>query len=248
MDSERKGGNVRIVILFGILAMAAQPLMGQLYSYRNKEGKLVITDRPLKKEGYKLVDKYIPKEMRERQRQEQADRQRRQRQRTGKYVLTAAQIDGLVTPLAKAMKVDSDLVKAVIQIESSRDARAHSHKGAMGLMQLIPETAKRFGVKNPWDPRQNVKGGILYLRYLLSYFRGNVDYVLAAYNAGENAVDKHGGIPPYKETRNYVKKIRRLYKAKKLPYDMAVAKYPSSLVKRASAAKKAPLKRVASAE
>jgi len=244
----REGDPVRFLTLIALAVMAAVPASAQLYSYRNQEGKLVITDRPLEKKGYELVDKYIPRRVKEERKRLQEEALAESRRARGRYTLSRGQIAGLVEPIAKAMEVDPDLVKAVIEIESSRNARAKSHKGAMGLMQLIPETAERFGVNNPWDPRQNVKGGILYLRYLLSYFRGNVDYVLAAYNAGENAVDRFGGIPPYKETRNYVRKIRRIYKSETLPYDRDVAKRPSALTVSSAGEAKPELKGVASAE
>ena len=78
-------------------------------------------------------------------------------------------------------------------------------------MQLLPTTAKRFGVKNPWDPEQNIKGGMAYLQWLLDYFGGDVRLALAAYNAGERAVERHGGIPPYEETRAYVAKVLQIY-------------------------------------
>ena len=81
----------------------------------------------------------------------------------------------------------------------------------MGLMQLIPDTAKRFGVKNAYDPRQNIRGGVQYLKFLLAYFEGDVGLAAAAYNAGEGAVDKYEGIPPYKETKRYVQKIKAIY-------------------------------------
>lgn len=227
------------MVLLGCIA--ATSLKGQLYSYRNAEGKLVITDQKIGKKGYKLVDTYIPKRVVE----ERKNARYRASRSGGRRLLTEAQIDGLVYPIAKSMKVDPALVKAMIEVESNRDLRALSHKGAMGLMQLIPETARRFGVENPWDPRQNVKGGILYLRYLLSYFKGDVDLVLAAYNAGEHAVDRHGGIPPYKETRNYVRKVRRLYRAKYLPYGNS-ARRTSRLVSKGRAA--AEISRMARAE
>lgn len=201
-----------------LIVLLTAPVWAQLYSYRNKEGRLVISDKPIYEEGYTPHKTQLTKE------QEAAQK----RQLTKKVVaasngkpvrLTKAQIEGLVLPIAKAMNVDPKLVHAVIEIESARDVNATSDKNAQGLMQLIPETAARFGVTNAYDPRQNIRGGISYLRYLLSYFAGDVDLVLAAYNAGENAVDRHNGIPPYKETRRYVKKIRKLYAEKTHPYD-----------------------------
>ena len=221
----------RLLILL-ITITAVLPASAQLYSYRNKAGKLVITDRPIKGEDHVLVDTYIPKDILEKRQEmedEEARRVTQNARNSSKYRLSKRQIQGLAVPIAKSMDVDPGLVLAVIEIESGRDVKATSNKGAMGLMQLMPATAKRFGVKKPYDPRQNIRGGITYLRYLLSYFEGDVDLVLAAYNAGENAVDRHGGIPPYKETRRYVKKVRKLYTKKKLEYT-DVAKRRSKLV------------------
>jgi hypothetical protein len=99
----------------------------------------------------------------------------------------------------------------MIRTESNYNAWAVSPKGAIGLMQLIPETGRRFGVQNFFDPQQNIEGGVRYIKYLLEMFGGNVDLSLAAYNAGENLVARLGKIPPYPETRDYVRKIRAVY-------------------------------------
>lgn len=104
--------------------------------------------------------------------------------------------------------VDPLLVKAVILAESGGRRWATSPKGAMGLMQLMPATARRFGVADPFDPAQNVAGGTRYLRWLLDRFGGDVTLALAGYNAGEGAVERHGGVPPYRETRNYVRAVQ----------------------------------------
>jgi soluble lytic murein transglycosylase len=120
------------------------------------------------------------------------------------------QFDRHIYDAAAAFGVAGDLVKAVIQVESEFDHLAVSSKGAQGLMQLMPFTARRFGVTDAFDPRQNIFAGAQYLRILLNLFQGNVDLALAAYNAGENAVRRYKGIPPYRETRNYVRKVRRL--------------------------------------
>jgi len=124
----------------------------------------------------------------------------------------------LVYLLAPRYFVDPKLVMALISTESAFHINAVSPKDAQGLMQLIPVTAERFGVKNAYNPVENLKGGIAYLQWLLAYFQGDVALVLAAYNAGEEAVEKYGGIPPYRETRNYVKRITRAYKKKIHPY------------------------------
>jgi soluble lytic murein transglycosylase len=106
--------------------------------------------------------------------------------------------------------VDQGLVRAVIQVESEFDARAVSRAGARGLMQIMPATAERFGVADPFDPRQNILGGVKYLRKLLNMFDGDVSLAVAGYNAGEHAVQRHNGVPPYKETQGYVRKILSL--------------------------------------
>jgi hypothetical protein len=107
--------------------------------------------------------------------------------------------------------LDYNLVKAVISAESAFDPRAISPKGAMGLMQLMPETSKDMGVANPFDPYQNIDGGVRYLRGLLNRFNNNVVHALAAYNAGPESVQKYGGIPPYDETQVYVQRVLDYY-------------------------------------
>src|SRR6266550_3913880 len=123
----------------------------------------------------------------------------------------------LVDTIASNHGVDPALVRAVMKTESNFDRWARSPKGAQGLMQLIPATARRFGVRDSFDPEQNVEGGVRYLKFLLQKFNGNLDLSLAAYNAGENLVEKLGRIPAIPETTNYVRKIRAIYAKKSAP-------------------------------
>jgi hypothetical protein len=117
------------------------------------------------------------------------------------------QVADMVNRLAPQYGLSAKLVLSVIQVESGFNPQAVSPKNARGLMQLMPATAARFGVKDVWDPEQNLRGGMAYLSWLMKQFRGNLHLTLAAYNAGEEAVHRHGGVPPYEETRNYVRRI-----------------------------------------
>ena len=124
----------------------------------------------------------------------------------------------LVNELAPQYEIDPAFVMAIISVESAFNVDAVSPKNAQGLMQLIPATAERFHVKNVFDAEDNIRGGMAYLRWLLAFFRGDVTLVAAAYNAGEGAVERHQGIPPYAETIDYVQKIQARYKRLTHPY------------------------------
>ncbi len=133
-----------------------------------------------------------------------------------------AEIRAMVQKMAPTYGLDPDLVLAIIAVESGYRVDVVSHKNAQGLMQLIPETAERFGVTNPFDAEQNLRGGMKYLRWLLAYFDGNVTHALAGYNAGEGAVLQHKGIPPYRETQDYVVKIRSIYAQSYHPFNRGI--------------------------
>jgi hypothetical protein len=120
-------------------------------------------------------------------------------------------IERLVEQMAPEHSLDPGLVMAVIAVESNFDVLAVSPKQAQGLMQLIPETADRFGVRDPFDPKQNIRGGIKYLRWLLNHFSGDLTLALAGYNAGEKAVERHAAVPPYPETQRYVQLVKKRY-------------------------------------
>jgi len=129
----------------------------------------------------------------------------------------------LVDKLAPQYGIHPGLAFAVIRAESNFDAHAVSEKNAQGLMQLIPETAERFAVRKPFDPEQNIRGGLAYLRWLLAYFKGQVPLALAAYNAGEGTVDRYRGVPPFPETRGYIRRIQDVFGLEQHPYDEQAA-------------------------
>lgn len=137
----------------------------------------------------------------------------------------------MVLKLAPQYGVYPRLAMAVIRAESNFNPGALSPKNAQGLMQLIPETAERFNVTKPFDPEQNIRGGLSYLRWLLAYFKGDVTLVAAAYNAGEGAVNRYAGVPPYAETQGYVKRIREIFKRDEHPFDPSITS-PSPEYKR----------------
>lgn len=127
--------------------------------------------------------------------------------------MATAELLELIDSIAAQHGVEGPLVHSLIRAESNYNPIAISPKGAIGMMQLIPATARRFGVSNPFDVRENVEGGVKYLKFLLGYFQDDYTKAIAAYNAGENAVDRYHGIPPYVETQNYVYRVANNLKA-----------------------------------
>jgi Transglycosylase SLT domain len=146
--------------------------------------------------------------------------------------LFQSKYNDIIIEAAKQFDVDAALVSAVIKAESDYNPRIVSHKGARGLMQLMPATAKRFGVSNSFDPRENIHGGTRYLRWLLKKFDGNADLAVAAYNAGEGNVWKYEGVPPFRETVNYInriaKHIRKAIETEVIPRDVEPASVSAS--------------------
>jgi len=127
------------------------------------------------------------------------------------------QYDNIIRQMARKYEVDAELIHSIIRAESNYDSQAVSPKGAVGLMQLMPSTAKDYGVEDPYDPVENIEGGVRLLKDLLKTYEKEEDLVLAAYNAGPDAVKKHKGIPPYPETLRYIQKVKSFRNTEKLP-------------------------------
>lgn len=185
-----------ILIVLAVMATSAVA-DAQIYTWRNANGTLVLSDKPPEGEAAGLRTFKVP--------------------HSNAPVLvtkpTSPQYsdnyDDLIVQHAQAQNLRPDLVRAVVQVESGYNPRAVSSKGALGLMQLMPATARQLGVRAPFDPEENIRGGTTYLRQLLDRFEGNEELALAAYNAGPLAVDRYGNkVPPYRETRDYVRKVR----------------------------------------
>jgi hypothetical protein len=193
---------------------AGKPGITYLYTYYDKQGRLVINNLPPSyMKGQGLILKHVgvgkvrlavtPAEM--------------------ARALKSPELIALVDEIAQAEGVDIHLARAIIQAESAFNYKARSKAGALGLMQLMPSTAERFGVLDPFDPRQNISGGVKYLKWLHGYYEGDLHKVVAAYNAGEGAVNRYKGVPPYRETRAYVPKVLDLYQRRAVQPDPRLA-------------------------
>ena len=136
--------------------------------------------------------------------------------------------DKIIKTIATKYYLEASLIHSIIRTESNYDPHCVSSKGALGLMQLMPDTARIYGVRNPFNPRDNIEGGVRYLRDLIELYNRKTKYVLAAYNAGQTAVKKYGGIPPYPETRNYIEKVMVSYPKSFIKTRTKVYKYQDS--------------------
>lgn len=181
--------------LFFLLTAASAVSAADIYKYEDSEGVIHFTDTPTDRR-FKIFMRDIEK-----------DRRLRTNFGFGRVSRNPAEFDQIINSCSTEFGVDKALVKAVIHAESGYNPNAVSSKGAAGLMQLMPGTAHDLKVADSFNPSDNIRGGVRYLRFLLDTFKGNVSLALAAYNAGLGKVAKHGGIPPYQETRNYVSKV-----------------------------------------
>ena len=192
---------MRYFLTIVLLLFLADSVAGDVYKFEDAEGRTLLTNIPSSGKGMKLVKRFRFSYANPRS-GGHAPVLKVLKDRIKKYrpfIMLAARETGL----------DTDLIHAVILAESAYDSNAVSPKGAMGLMQLMPATAKRFNVSDAFDPEQNIRGGTQYLKLLMEKFGNDLELATAAYNAGENAVEKYGRrIPPYRETQLYVKKVK----------------------------------------
>ena len=182
-------------------AQAATPRAKSMYVYELPDGSRIVTDYQLNNRQYRLVRTGV----------DTRGVGQLAASKTGQFFRTDPDAyDGLIRRITTAHGVEFALVKAVMHVESSFNPYARSSKGALGLMQVLPETARRHGVHDIYDPEQNIEAGVRHLKYLLGLFDHKHYLVLAAYNAGENAVRNHRGIPPYRETQSYVRRVLKM--------------------------------------
>jgi len=191
----RKGSYyTAVIVAIFLVSLGAGRAQGDIYRYEDDEGIVHFTDAPTDKR-FKIFMRDLKK-----------DKQLRTKLQFASTV-NPAEYDQIIASCASKYGVSASLIKAVIHAESGYNPQAVSRKGASGLMQLMPETARSLKVSNRFDPKDNVEGGVKYLRFLLDTFRGDVSLAVAAYNAGLNKVARYGGIPPYNETRTYVNRV-----------------------------------------
>ena len=188
----------KLLVTILLFAVVGSTYGANLFIYRSPTGERVVTDRPINLKGYELEQNSLNAQSAGMSLRYQNNEKNRQL------------IDKHISNAAYLYDMDSALIKAVIRQESAFKIDAKSRKGAMGLMQLMPSTARQYKVRDILDPKQNIYAGTQHLRYLINRY-DNVTLALAAYNAGEGAVAKYNGIPPFPETQNYVKKVMNWY-------------------------------------
>lgn len=181
-----------------------------LYAYEDKDGSLIIADTAQSSSSYKKLGSHVMPASYSAPSSAATNMLTLPSSRTPKVLPST--FNAIIDSAARKFGVNASLIRAVIHAESNFNQFARSPVGAQGLMQLMPATARRFGVTNSFDPDQNINAGTQYLSWLLKRFNGNEQLAIAGYNAGEGNIDKYRGIPPFKETRNYVVRVMGLYK------------------------------------
>lgn len=184
------------------MSMFSSQAQARVFIYQNADGSRIVSDHPLINTKAKLVKRARNMDKIGHYAARRTLRAKRRMRLWSYFIYHESQKHG----------IDDSLVKAVIYTESYFNPNATSHKGASGLMQLMPATAAKYGISDLYNPKQNIIAGIKHLKYLMSLYPNNLKHVLAAYNAGENAVEKYNGIPPYRETQGYVKKVMKHFK------------------------------------
>jgi soluble lytic murein transglycosylase len=178
---------IQVGLVLAALILSPLSVHADIYRYVDTNGVMHFTDTPTNSQFHFFM------------------KEKRQKTSTGS-------VTDLIQHYAAIFNLDDSLVRAVIKVESDYDPNALSSKGAQGLMQLIPETARDMNVSDPFNPAQNIRGGSRYLRLMLDQFGDDLEMALAAYNAGPSAVRRYGGVPPFDETRNYVEKVKKFYR------------------------------------
>jgi len=178
------------VVFCGLVILFSSPLSAQIYVKESSTGAIELTDQP-GDDSYRLViESKLPDDY---------------------EIPSMEQLETTVEAVSEKSEIPESLIYAMITVESAGDEQAESSEGAIGLMQLMPSTARAMGVEDPWDPNQNIRGGTKYLKTMLNKYDGDLTRALAAYNAGPGNVEKYVGVPPFEETRQFIKSVRQAF-------------------------------------
>ncbi|WP_201504144.1 lytic transglycosylase domain-containing protein [Psychrobacter aestuarii] len=202
--------------LFTLSALSVSAFAGEMYIYKDKKGQALLTNVSPKGTNFGKYTKQVKVTYYKNNASNNNDYSSNYGSNSYSNATASSSrsrdaYDSYIRASAARHGVDPALMKAMMHTESAFNPNARSPVGAQGLMQLMPATARRFSVSNPWNPAENIEGSAKYIAWLMRRFNGNVEHAVAGYNAGEGNVDKYGGIPPFKETRNYVKNVMSRY-------------------------------------
>lgn len=184
-----KKGWATVTMVFALVLFMTSCVYAQIYSYRDSSGIMHFSNVPTSERYRSYMDEY-----------------------GAKVSNDESSFDYIIEEAAREKEVPFHLIKAMIQVESSFDPNAISKKGAMGLMQIMPQSAEDLNISDPFDPKENIMGGTTYLKAMMTRFKGELELAIAAYNAGPTAVEKYSDIPPYQETIEYVEKVMAIYR------------------------------------